>query len=75
MEDLERYNDMIGRQTARLEKLINTTKDKKEKSTDAGTLLDESLALNAVTVAVLHIINSCVHLLAEEVSHWNGSFP
>uniref|UniRef100_A0A915Q1B0 Collagen type IV alpha-3-binding protein n=1 Tax=Setaria digitata TaxID=48799 RepID=A0A915Q1B0_9BILA len=65
MEQLERFNDMIGRQTARLEKLIHTIKDNRER-TGATSLLDESIALNAVTIAVLQNINTCIHLLAKQ---------
>uniref|UniRef100_A0A0R3S339 PH domain-containing protein n=1 Tax=Elaeophora elaphi TaxID=1147741 RepID=A0A0R3S339_9BILA len=66
MEQLERFNDMIERQAARLENLIHTVKDNRE-NTSATSLLDESIALNAVTIAVLQNINTCVHLLAKQV--------
>lgn len=66
MEQLERFNDMIGRQAARLENLIHTVNDNRE-NTNATSLLDESIALNAVTIAVLQNINTCVHLLAKQV--------
>ncbi|CAG9532099.1 unnamed protein product [Cercopithifilaria johnstoni] len=65
MEQLERFNDMVERQAARLENLIYSIKDNKE-NTSATSLLDESIALNAVTIAVLQNINTCVHLLAKQ---------
>lgn len=66
MEQLERFNDMIERQAVRLENLIHTVKDNRD-STSATSILDESIALNAVTIAVLQNINACVHLLAKQV--------
>ncbi|EFO16219.2 PH domain-containing protein [Loa loa] len=66
MEQLERFNDMIERQAVRLEKLIHIIKDNRE-NTCATSLLDESIALNAVTIAVLQNINTCVDLLAKQV--------
>lgn len=66
MEQLERFNDMIERQTVRLENLIHTIKDDRE-NTSATSLLDESIALNAVTIAVLQNINTCIHLLSKQV--------
>ncbi|VDK86439.1 unnamed protein product [Litomosoides sigmodontis] len=73
MEQLERFNDMIERQAARLENLIHTIKDNRD-STSATSLLDESIALNAVTIAVLQNINACIHLLAKQakVNHNYG---
>ncbi|VBB30233.1 unnamed protein product [Acanthocheilonema viteae] len=65
MEQLERFNDMIERQAVRLENLIHTMKDDRE-NTSATSLLDESIALNAVIIAVLQNINTCVHLLAKQ---------
>lgn len=57
---------MIGRQVIRLENLIHTIKDNKD-NTSATSLLDESVALNAVTIAVLQNINTCILLLAKQV--------
>uniref|UniRef100_A0AAF5Q023 Collagen type IV alpha-3-binding protein n=2 Tax=Wuchereria bancrofti TaxID=6293 RepID=A0AAF5Q023_WUCBA len=65
MEQLERFNDMIGRQATRLENLIRVIQDNRG-NTYATSLLDESIALNAVTIAVLQNINTCVHLLAKQ---------
>ncbi|KAM3720621.1 Ceramide transfer protein [Dirofilaria immitis] len=65
MEQLERFNDMIGRQAVRLENLIHTIKDNTENAS-ATSLLDESIALNAVTIAVLQNINTCIQLLAKQ---------
>uniref|UniRef100_A0A8R1TPE5 Collagen type IV alpha-3-binding protein n=1 Tax=Onchocerca volvulus TaxID=6282 RepID=A0A8R1TPE5_ONCVO len=65
MEQLERFNDMIGRQAVRLENLIHKIKDNRE-NISATSLLDESIALNAVIIAVLQNINACVHLLGKQ---------
>ncbi|VDM94802.1 unnamed protein product [Thelazia callipaeda] len=65
IDELKRYNNMIKQQTTRLENLIGLMQDNKENALSTS-LLDESLALNAVTFAVLQNINTCVCLLTKQ---------